>query len=918
MSKSLLRPFFFFFFFFVATHAFSTHNRAGEIIYRHLGGINPTYEITIITYTESLSLADRDSLNLKIYFCNNTISPIANFVIRRTLKQPIGFVAGVQRNEYKLAAFTFPGPGCYRLTMLDPNRIDNIINISGSVNVPFYIEDTLLVRDPQFFGQNSSPVLLEHPIVYAPKYSIFQYNPAAFDPDGDSLTFVLLPPKADPGNDVPGYKYPYDPDFKEPGYPNDFTLDFNTGDIVWDVPTVNGIYNIAFLVTEYRDGVKMGTLIRDMQIIVTDSLGNPPEIVEFDDTCVVAGTFLRQVVTGTDPDAGQTLKLTANGGPFHVGSNPAVFNTSPSNSPVNGLFRWQTDCSHIRPGVFTVVFKVTDNTGNGKSPFSDTKTWQIKVVAPPPENLVSVINGNQVELSWDNPYSCANAENFIGFTVWRKRGCDSLVLDSCMDGGLGPLGYSKINGPDKSYTYIDNNLSSGIVYSYRVQAEFAKTAPGSNIPYNQVSSIPSNEVCAEIKSDVPILTHADVTITDQFAGQMVIRWVNPEPDVLDTILNKGPYRIELYEGPGFSGNTNKVFEYTVNQFSQLNIFSYTSDNLNTESNPYHYSLKFYATNNNGTFYEVGESAAASSVYLSIAPSTNQLTLSWNESVPWVNYEYYVLRERAGAPGQYDTIAKTPKKTYIDTGLTIGETYCYKIRAYGSYYNSIVPSPQINHSQQKCDIPRDITPPCSPELEVTNICDESFVNISPEDLANTLRWTNPINQCGDEDVIGYRIYYAPSVNDSLELLATVNSPDDTVYVHKDLTSLAGCYAVTAIDSFLNESVITKKVCVDNCPLYNLPNVFTPNNDGKNDLFTPFLPFYFVDHIELQIFNRWGNLVYETTDPVINWDGTDFRTGKDLAEGVYHYICYIYEVRITGVAKVETPLKGFIEIIRTKKN
>ena len=102
------------------------------------------------------------------------------------------------------------------------------------------------------------------------------------------------------------------------------------------------------------------------------------------------------------------------------------------------------------------------------------------------------------------------------------------------------------------------------------------------------------------------------------------------------------------------------------------------------------------------------------------------------------------------------------------------------------------------------------------------------------------------------------------------------------------------------------------CVDNCPVYNLPNVFTPNDDTKNDLFIPF-PYRFVERIDLKIFNRWGGLVFETSDTDINWDGTNLN-GDDLAEGVYYYACEVYEQRLNGTIQRDKGLSGFIHIIR----
>jgi gliding motility-associated-like protein len=68
---------------------------------------------------------------------------------------------------------------------------------------------------------------------------------------------------------------------------------------------------------------------------------------------------------------------------------------------------------------------------------------------------------------------------------------------------------------------------------------------------------------------------------------------------------------------------------------------------------------------------------------------------------------------------------------------------------------------------------------------------------------------------------------------------------------------------------------------------MSNVFTPNEDGINDLFAP-VELGAVKSIHTEIFNRWGNRVYETTDPYIQWDGRDIVSGEPCQAGVYFWV------------------------------
>ncbi len=118
-------------------------------------------------------------------------------------------------------------------------------------------------------------------------------------------------------------------------------------------------------------------------------------------------------------------------------------------------------------------------------------------------------------------------------------------------------------------------------------------------------------------------------------------------------------------------------------------------------------------------------------------------------------------------------------------------------------------------------------------------------------------------------------------------------------------------MTAIDSAGNESEMSDSVCVDNCPVYKLPNVFTPNGDGVNDLMTPVRSRY-VEKVEISIRNRWGQTVYETEDPNIEWDGTNRNTGEPASEGVYFYVCKVHTIRLSGIKVVD--LTGQVQILR----
>lgn len=101
-------------------------------------------------------------------------------------------------------------------------------------------------------------------------------------------------------------------------------------------------------------------------------------------------------------------------------------------------------------------------------------------------------------------------------------------------------------------------------------------------------------------------------------------------------------------------------------------------------------------------------------------------------------------------------------------------------------------------------------------------------------------------------------------------------------------------------------ISKSVAIAPYDFVKVPNAFSPNGDGQNDVFN-ILKAGDLQLIEFKIFNRWGNLVFETTDLNEGWDGK--RKGKEQNTGTYIYY-------IKGLNKDEetVEIKGDFSLLR----
>lgn len=887
----------------------ATHNRAGEITFKQLNDL--TFEVTITTYTKESSIqADRDSLEL--FWGDGTSQWIG-----RNNGGGGGVSLGndIKKNIYS-GIHTYPGGGTYTLSMTDPNRNGGILNVNFpySDQVPFHLETVLTILNPFFSGYNTSPILTNPPIDDGCINQKYEHNPGAYDVEGDSLAFELIVPLQGINTPVSNYQFPNNIG----GGAQTFFLDPVTGTLTWSTPQQAGEYNVAFYIKEYRNGVLISRTIRDMQITIENCNNRPPVITEIDDICVVAGDTVQLNILAEDPDAGQIVTLTAVGGPVLQDGTffaPATFTQGNTGNPVGSIFQWITKCEHVQDQYYQIVFKAEDDyviPGNPVQPqyLSDYMTVRIRVIGPPPTDVQADVQNGEVNVSWDGGYICKDSDNFFGFSIWRREGSNPFPVDTCTP-GLAGKGYTRIAsrvediGNDGRFFYLDDDVERGRFYCYRIVADFAEFTP-SGQPFNQSEGLPSDEICVQMSRDLPLMTNVSVDVTGFGNGEMYVRWSKPNPGDLDTLQNTGPYEYRLFRSDDLNGNNfQQINSSTATEFWQLNDTIFIDTGLDTEGTPYSYKVEFFSGGNS-----LGETSVASQIYLTVSSTDQKNILSWTENIPWEHYTYTIFK-RDNLTGQFDSVTTTTEIVYEDENLVNGIEYCYYVRGEGSYNIPGVVDPLINLSQRACGVPIDTVPPCPPELTVTNRCNDN--NFQGTDFQNNLNWTNPNNTCAT-DVTQYNVYYAPTTTDDFSLIETQDGANNTLYEHLLNNSIAGCYYVTAIDSVGNESLPSNVICVDNCPDYRLPNVFTPNGDGPNDLYRPF-EYRYIARIDMVIVDRWGTVVFQTNDPDINWNGKNLQ-GKDVAEGVYYYKCVVYELRVDGEVPSADILSGYIQIIRGK--
>ena|SRR6056297_3361095 len=120
--------------------------------------------------------------------------------------------------------------------------------------------------------------------------------------------------------------------------------------------------------------------------------------------------------------------------------------------------------------------------------------------------------------------------------------------------------------------------------------------------------------------------------------------------------------------------------------------------------------------------------------------------------------------------------------------------------------------------------------------------------------------------------------------------------------------AGTYSFTLDVTDKNSATVYSETRTNSIQdTLKIPNVFTPNNDGINDLFI--VKANGVTPLEISIFSRTGTLIFKTKAPIIVWDGRN-NSGSMVSQGIYYYI-------LTSEDPTVEAQKGFIHVFSDAK-
>lgn len=333
--------------------ASASHMMGGQITVEHVSGMD--YRVVYTAYRDmtGIPIAQVASINFM-----DSVSG-TSFIVPIPYDTAITvLVPGVQEYVYD-TIITFPNVGSWYVSYQECCRNAAILNMT-SPGGEFHHFYSIVQIDTA----NSTPVFLNPPIVLAQENVPFYYNPLPFDIDGDSIAWSLDVPLSSNGTPVAGYVLPSS-DTLVP-----FNMDPITGEITF-LPNMLGNFQVSVRVKEYRNGVQIGEITRDMQLIVVQSLNVPAVLMISSNSApfngkaytIAPGAAFSMNVTIYDQD-NQGLTLSGNGEPFGLAFNPATLNVVNGTGSATATVAWTPDASQARPAPYILGLRISENFGN--------------------------------------------------------------------------------------------------------------------------------------------------------------------------------------------------------------------------------------------------------------------------------------------------------------------------------------------------------------------------------------------------------------------------------------------------------------------------------------------------------------------------------------------------------------------------
>jgi gliding motility-associated-like protein len=850
----------------------ATHVVGGEIFYSYLG--NDEYELTLIVYRDcgptNTNGTPFDSEAQIGVFETGSSSMFFNFTID-LFNAEVEFVP----IELENPCFILPPDVCveratyteiislpeledgYTIVYQRCCRNPSIVNL----NIPQQQGVTFSTHIPgpnEIDGNNSSAQFTNFPPVALCKDAEFFFDHGATDADGDSLVYEFCTPLQGATPDEPA-PVPSEPPYNEivwgagysADYPIDsappFSIDPNTG-LITGTATELGQYVMGVCVSEYRDGVLINSTNRDFQFNVTSC---DPNIIS-------------SIPEQTDFCTGLTITFentSTNATFFHWDFGVEGIDTDTSNLSSPSF-------TYPEQGVYTVT--LVANPGWPCADSSQTTFTALPVISPAiTYGGYECINGNdhfdfamtgnvspQATYLWDfgagsvpqtstspSPQSImmnGEAATMEVLLVVQDNGCEETAEESVE------------NMPDPVADIVDQTaFCNGFIYTFENDATNATEYLWNfGVPGNSDFSTdpnPTFEFTQAGTYDVMLVASAPLTCSDTTFMQLEIFGViEPEFDDYE-VQCLGEHQLD-FSG---TGATTATAQYTWN--FGVNATPATFSGQNPQ---------------NVVFNTVGEHE------VTLVIAENGCSESYSSTIEVADHFItdFSVNNSAGCPGllvQMEGGAISDVPVYYLWDFGDGGTSFQNNTTYTYLNPGIYDVTVTAYTLAGCRDSLTINFPNA--VQIYPNPQPGFI-IEPQIVSILDAETMVI----DSSFGGASCYYYMSDGGESEdcefLYSWTQSGIQTITQY--VTSEYGC-----------TSSVTGTVIIEGFTFY-APNSFTPNDDGLNDIWKPVMTG--ITKFSLKIFNRWGDLIFETTDPEKGWMGQVEDGDHYATNGIYNYV------------------------------
>ena len=660
--------------------AFSLHIAGGDLTTKYLG--NNNFEIDLVLYRDCSnpqgSPFDQD-ITIGIFNADDNS-------LYDTIHLDLGTIQ----------ALSYSGPGCvappsvcmqkgtYTRTVQLPNRPlgyylvwerccrnTTVVNIQNpsQAGMAFYCS----IPDPAL--QSSSPEFMVPPLPYVCAQSYFKLPFTAVDADGDSLVYTFTSP-LEGGHTSSGTPNPFSPSagnqIPQPipytscawlppyslnsicGTTMPLVINRQTG-LAEGQTDATGLYAMAVSVKEYRNGIQIGEIRREIEITAIPCSGNtaPNLSANVIDKKyeLYAGDNLCFNVTANDPN-GDSLFLNYSGEIFANTPNTtiqapfAVSYDTVGQSSVSTTFCWNTACDQGRDSAYTITYELSDN--GCPLPLTSIGKFSI-LVKPTPiiakQNILCLqaTDNNTIAITIANDNTIIN-RLFSYFTIYRST-----------NGGA----FTPILNVQKAVTLYDSAATDNLTNQYCYYITGTNRC-GEEGPV-------SDTLCSGDSSFVKIPELISVSVPEH--NKISIAWKN-DPDFYSSTLH---VLRKL--------NCDTCSWEQIAQLKNYNADEFTDEKVYTSETSYCYKI-FVADECENIFPPCEEQC---SILLEGEDYPYEHRLNWNEYINWNNQVagYYIERSEQtfGLPYSDLFLNSASALDYLDENLPLKNgVFHYRIRA----------------------------------------------------------------------------------------------------------------------------------------------------------------------------------------------------------------------------------------------